>query len=260
MQSIFFRVIKRKQFISGIVVSILLGISCLITYGIVGNFPQESYIGYPVSIYSLQMLVLPLPTLIVFKFLFPVISALAVGDLIAEDFSTGYIKSLISHLTLKKYLTKNFLVSFVVGGSISSLVLITNFVTLTMFVPIAPLSRYYSMFLIDSQEFLPSLYYSYPFMYWLIRVGFVFVFAGCISLLSSIISFYFKNRYISIAMPMILIMFIDMIIRLIESDTATISSQFIGTENLRLTGILFIILTILASIFTIFYGAKNNEL
>ncbi|GGI65003.1 hypothetical protein ACFQOY_08815 [Enterococcus alcedinis] len=260
MNAIFFRVFRRKQFIAGIIISILLGISSLQTYGIIGNFPQQSYIGYPVSIYSLQMLVLPLPTFVIFKFLFPIISTVAVGDLIAEDFSTGYIKSLVSHLTLKKYLKNNFIASFVIGGSISSLVVIINFITLMMFVPVVPLNRYYSMFLVDSQEFFPSLYYDHSFIYWLIRLGLVFIFAGCISIIASIVSFYFKNRYIAIATPMILIMLIDMMIRLIESDPYTISSQFIGTEKLQITGVLFVSLTILATIFTVFYGAKNNEL
>lgn len=260
MKSILYRVAHRRQFYLLVTVNVVLGISGLFTSGVFGDFPQSNYLFYPVSAYSFPMIVTPFPSSVIFKFLFPLLVCVAVGDLVAEDINSGYIKSFIAHSNLKDYLTQNMLVSFIIGGIVGMLPAIINFISLLYFVPHTPLNQFYSMFLVNHQEFLPSLYYSHPLLYLIVRFIFIFIFGGALSLLATTLAFRGKNRYVAIVTPMFVVMAIDMVIQFMAPDRFTLSSQYIGTENIRMTGILFVLFIFIFAIFTRISGIKKHEI
>ncbi|OTP12615.1 hypothetical protein A5844_000848 [Enterococcus sp. 10A9_DIV0425] len=260
MYSILYRTLKKLQLKVMIGFSFILGVSSLITGDILISFPKESFLGYPASVFSFQLLVIPIPTLIIYRFLFPLFSSIAVGDTVAQDINTGYIKSAISHSTLKRYLTNHMFVSFFCGGIISILPVLVSMWGMLLFIPSIPLNRFYSMQLVDSQDFMPSIYYGHPFIYFTLRVAFIFVFGGALSLLSTIVSYLLKNRYLAIITPLFILMCIDMTIRIFRKESLTLTSQFIGTENLQWTGISFLLIIFLLSIFTVIQGVKKHEI
>lgn len=260
MKSIIYRMLKKRQFLVMLGFSFALGLSSLITGDVIKNFPQESFFGYPASVYSFQLLVIPIPTLIIFRFLFPLISSIAVGDNIAQDISTGYIKSFVSHSSLKKYLVNNIVISFILGGLVSIIPVLVSMWGMFLFIPHIPLNRFYSMMLVSSQEFMPNLYFEHPLFYFFIRVGFIFIFGGAISVLATIVSFYLKNRYLSVVVPMFVLMFIDMTIRVFQREKLTLSSQFIGTEKFQWTGVVFLVAILIFAGLTVVQGVRKHEI
>ncbi|AYG01124.1 hypothetical protein D7I46_08475 [Lactococcus allomyrinae] len=260
MGAILYRISKRHQLWLITICGIILGVSGLVTGKIIGNFPQDNYLFYPVSAYSMGILVIPFPAFVIYKFLFPLIASMGVGDLVAEDLNSGYIKSFIPRSNFKKYLSQNMLLSFFIGGIISIVPAVVNFISLFFFIPHTALNPYYSMFLVDSQEFIPQLYYGNPLIYFIIRIVFIFIFGGALSVFATSISFLMRNRYLSLAIPMFLVLFIDMIIQFFVPDRFTITSQFIGTQNIQVSGIIFITLVFIFSIVTLFVGVKKHEI
>ena len=51
-----------------------------------------------------------------------------------------------------------------------------------------------------------------------------------------------------------------MLISVLRAAKYSLSDQFIGTENLQLTGVLFVITILLFAVMTVIYGVKKNEI
>lgn len=260
MRTILYRVAHKRQFHLLLIINVILGLTDLFMGGILADFPQSNYLFFPVSAYSWSIIIYSGGVFPIFKFLFPLLVCAAVGDLVAEDINSGYIKSFIAHSNLKKYLTQNMVVSFIIGGIVGVLPAVINFVSLLYFVPQTPLNQFYSMFLVSHQEFLPGLYYSHPLLYLAVRFIFIFIFGGALSLLSTTLAFRAKNRYVAIITPLFIVMVIDMVIQLIAPSNFTLTSQYIGTEQMRITGILFIFFIFIFAIFTRISGIKKHEI
>lgn len=260
MKSIVYRVFKRKQFLAIIIFCFLIGLICLWSKQLIDHYPQDSYAFFPTSVYSLQMLVTNDTSLTLFKFFFPLIACVGVGDLISEDIKTNYIKSVVSHTGFNKYLRRNMVVSFILGGLVAIVPVVVDFITLLLFVPHTPLNQYYSMFLVSNGEFMPGLYYQHPFIYLLVRLLFIIILGAALSVLTTSLAYLFKNRYIAIAAPWFIFLALEMTLSLLSSGRATISAQFIGTEPLQLSGIIFVILCLLIGLFTAIYSTRQHDI
>ncbi|WP_195513893.1 hypothetical protein [Enterococcus sp. 1001283B150225_161107_E12] len=260
MRAILYRVLRRRQFLYMLAFMVVLGLSCLFTYGIIGQYPWKGGYDEPTSLYSLHMLVIPAVTLITFNFSFSLLATIPIGDILAEDRQSGYMKSMVSHITLKKYLINHFLLAFLIGGCLVVIPVLVNFISLLFFIPVTPLHRFYSMFLVPSDEFMPHLYYDHPGIYLLVRSAFLFLYGGCLSLFASICAYLTHNRYLAILIPMFFVLVSDMLISVLRAAKYSLSDQFIGTENLQLTGVLFVITILLFAVMTVIYGVKKNEI
>lgn len=107
---------------------------------------------------------------------------------------------------------------------------------------------------------MPHLYYDHPGIYLLVRSAFLFLYGGCLSLFASICAYLTHNRYLAILIPMFFVLVSDMLISVLRAAKYSLSDQFIGTENLQLTGVLFVVTILLFAVMTVIYGVKKNEI
>ncbi len=259
-KAILHRFITTKKTLFMCLVGILIGIGPVLSNNFYIFHPVNYYLGYPISAFSVNFLLIPSIFLIIYRTLFPLIVTISFADIYAEDVSTGYGRTLLSKVSLKKYLRSYLFASFVSGGIIAILPLITNFIALLLTVPLVSLNPYYSMPVLNEQSFLVTLYFSHPFIYFGVKFILIFFFAGLLSSLATAFSFLYPNKYLTIILPMFLISFLDMVIQIFAPSDDTLLRQFIGVQSMNCFPLIFATLTIIFIGFCYFIRSKHYEM
>lgn len=205
------RVLSRPVFWLLLSVGFIIAIIPVIQYWPHG-VTEDYYMTYPRSAYVSWMYLSGLSNLYnIYTLIFPLLAALAYSDTYAEDFNTGYIKSILTKVKKKKFLPARFIVNFCVGGCLAVFPLLINFLGEMAAFPLIDNNYYFGMVLIDQNSFLPSLFYHHPILYILMRLVLLFFLGGLLSSLGLALSTLVKNRYVVLVFPFIVFMGLDII-------------------------------------------------
>ena len=172
------------------------------------NVTADFYVLYPRSAY-VSWMYFSGETYYIYALIFPLLATLIYSDAYAEDFNTGLIKNILTRIEKKSYLAKRFVMNFLMGGGMAIVPLLINFLAQMLAYPLIENNYFFGMVLVTENSFWPDLFYQNPMAYVIVRLFLLFLLGGTISSTGLAFSTMFKNRYIIVILPFLLILGLD---------------------------------------------------
>jgi len=136
----------------------------------------------------------------------PLIAAMPAATLIKKDFNNGFFMQVKLKTTLKQVLRNYYVLSFLLGGLVVTLPLLINFTAIALKVPsVFPdnlLNQ--NILVINRNTLLVSLYYSHPFVHYLLNLMMVFLWGGLYALFTTALSLILTNRFFALSVGLLI--------------------------------------------------------
>lgn len=186
-------------------------------------------------------------------YIFPLCASITYSWSFICDYKKGYYFSACKKYGKHNYHLYKYIAVFLSSGSIAAIPLLLNFFSITLFIPlVSPDSVYDIYYGIFSGEFMAELYYNTPLAYLLIFILLCFIYNGLFGCLSYTISIYIKNAAVSISLPYLILICVELLKSRITQNTNTFIINFsplsflyaAKSHNANLLVVLVIMITI----------------
>ena len=204
--------LKRAILNKWMVISILIGfvICCLPIYEKFNNMqlflsskyvPGAEHIVTTATVYQQFILFDRFePCLYIFLFIMPILVSLPYGASFYNDTRSGYIKQIITRSNTRKYLFSKYLSTFISGGVVATIPVVTNFMILALIYPLNKPIRFYTNYR-GEETFTIDLFFEYPLLHTIFWCFVLFVVAGLLATISLAISRVVDNYFGIILTP-----------------------------------------------------------
>ncbi|WP_125545774.1 hypothetical protein [Levilactobacillus lindianensis] len=203
MLTLWHRLNKRTLF-SIFVIALLL--PSIQAYPILQQFTQQSN-SFHSSPYTLWMGIDSFHfASIAYYLVLPLIAALPAATLLKKDLSNGFFMQVKLKNTLKQVLRDYYVLAFLLGGLIVTLPLLVNFTAIALKVPSTFPDNLLNqnILVINRNTLLVSLYYTHPFVHYLLNLIMVFLWGGLYALFTTAISLNLNNRFFSLSVGLLI--------------------------------------------------------
>ena len=156
----------------------------------------------------------------------PLLSALAAGSTNSEDKKQRFLSMQLSRETPQKYLADINLSAFIAGGLLGIIPLILEGCYYFSKYSLRPLPKHYELSPIASNGWGAGLFFSHPFLFWLLCLLIIFVFSGLFSLIATA-SAAFRIPY-----------GMEIVIPFLISIASSLARDLTGFEGLSITSII----------------------
>lgn len=216
-----YKMIHNKYFIIGLSVGFLLTTISAITmirqYFQMLQYDQLSFeeLGYMTNPY------LPIQTLYnhwiggefssltysLFYLLLPILASIPYGWSIFDEIKNGAARNILIRIDRTKYFGGKYFVTFLSGGIVVTVPLITNILLVAMFIPaIKPDVCYDIYYGVLPPDLWSNLFYTNPLLYLVLYLMLNFVFSGIFATFSLAISFRLKHKIAVMLFPFFLLL------------------------------------------------------
>ena len=164
-----------------------------------------------------------------------IIVVLPYGVSYYTDVKSGYIKQIVSRMSIKSYTRAKYIATFISGGIVIGLPLFIEFLAVAT---IFPIHRPYrpSSIMYGEETFLIDLYYEYPMIF---RLLLVFAVAGLLATMALLVAKYISNYFSIVITPFIFTFILAFCMRITEkAEIAFMNSLQAHSQNYNY-GILF---------------------
>ena len=198
-------------------------------------------------------------------FVFPLVACMPGGLSLYREIKTNYNAQMLIRERKEIYYLHKYIAAFISGGSIVCLPVILNIAVVALRFPFrAPDLNYDIFYKIQPFSFGSSMFYEYPWLYLIVRVAVIFVYAGLCAMLSVSISFICKNRYIILFVPQILFMIVNFSNMILRIPYELSPIRFLGAGNTYIvsTSVVFAEVAVLFVFCVVMYvyGSKRDVL
>lgn len=131
---------------------------------------------------------------IVIIFIMPILSVLPFGMSYYSDVKSGYIKQIVSRMSMKTYTRAKYIATFISGGLAVTLPLFLQFLLTATIFPLHKPDRFWCA-MIGQYCFDVDLFYEHPMIFTLFRLMLIFVVAGLLATVSLLVSKYIYNYF-----------------------------------------------------------------
>ncbi len=135
-----------------------------------------------------------------FYLFIPLIAAIPFADSYCFD-RAGYIKNIATRCNVKDYLISKYIAVFLSAGIAVSIPIIVNFIATAAVVPCLVPQASTFMFSISARSAFAKIFYTTPFVYFLIYLVIDFVIAGLFAGIALAVVIITKNRYVAVISP-----------------------------------------------------------
>ncbi len=156
---------------------------------------------YPQSVYNSWIggQARTLPSTLFYLFM-PLIAAIPFADSYCFD-KSGYIKNIATRCSIKDYLISKYIAVFLSAGIAVSIPIIVNFIATAAVVPCLVPQASTFLFSISARSAFDKIFYTTPFVYFLIYLVIDFVIAGLFAGIALAVVIITKNRYVAVILP-----------------------------------------------------------
>lgn len=159
---------------------------------------------YPFSVYNSCMGFSFDVWQLIFYTVFPILAAIPYADSLLRDIKSGYAKNLLLKAKREHYLFAKLAAVFTSGGLAVLLPLALNFYLTAMFLPTLLPHAATGFFPIFAYATGSALFYTHPFVYWLLFALLLFLTAGVLACTALAFSFFIRYTYIVLLCPFLL--------------------------------------------------------
>ncbi len=198
-------------------------------------------------------------------FIFPLTAVMPSGLSIYKERKSNYAAQMLIRERRTNYYLKKYISAFVSGGTIVCLPIVLNIAIVAMKFPFrAPDLNYDIYYKMQSFSFGSIMFYRYPFLYLLMRLVVIFIYAGLCAILSVSISFVCKNRYMILFTPIILFMVINFSNNVVRIPYEMSPIRFLGAGNIFIVSTPVVlgeaVVLLVVSFVMYLYGSKQDVL
>lgn len=238
----------------------ILNITKYISISISDNYLQGYIKGYLETTYDNFILFNLTPLSNILILIFPLLSCISYSDSYLEDVQSGVIKFIYTRQSKVKYLISKFLSNFIVAGVSIAVPLMINFIIIILLYPSIPPHPVLGKVTIMDGGLFPDLYYSKPIVYIFMWIVIYFLYAGAFASIGLSLGVIIKNKYITIILPFIVYMVVEIIVELIDKPMYS-PQQFLYLSRSQSPYIIICEFAIifLISITIFLYGGYKNE-
>lgn len=170
----------------------------------------------------------------IFLFIFPILAVMPYGMSYYMDVRSGYIKQMVSRMSMKTYARAKYIATFVSGGVAITVPMIMNFLfTATIFPMHKPYRFLGNMF---GEQLLSGLFYNNPLIYTLFKLLLIFVVSGLMATISLLVSKYIFNYFSVFITPFVLTFLLEFSVYITEysyvSFSTNLRAEIANSENL----------------------------
>lgn len=194
----------------------------------------------------------------IYALILPLLASLAYADAYAEDFNSGLIKSILTKVKKRKYLLTRYIINFCVGGIVTILPLIINYLAQMTAFPLIDNNYFFGMDPIGGNAFYPMFFFNNPLLYIALRIIILFFLGGMLASLGLSLSTISKNRYIVLIFPFLVFMGLDVLFVNLIPHYA-ISDIFLFNAKASWGLPLYLIVGIAGSFIWYFSAGAKNE-
>ncbi len=185
-----------------------------------------------------------------------------------SDKKSGYINHLLTKTNRSKYFFSKYIATFLSGGALAVIPIITNFIICACFIPaITPNALYKDYYDLPQNFPLSSYFYSEPMIFILYAFALIFIFAGLWATVGITISLYIKNKIAIFMLPFLFLLALLYVNIGIFDDAPTIElfslsqayvSSYLGIPTVTVM-CSWIVAIILISYITYLTKVKNKD-
>lgn len=157
--------------------------------------PEIDQYPYPISLFAMWLGadMFTFPSQLCFISL-PFIAFLPFGAQYLQDIKTGYIKNIAILTNRNKIFSLYFLTTFITATAVTIYMFVLNFLVSAMIYPaIQPLPE--ASFPIKSGDFLATVFYELPILYYIIYIIIIAIYMGALSCMGIALTQHFKNVF-----------------------------------------------------------------
>lgn len=194
--------------------------------------------------------------------LLPLLACLPFADSYCLDINSGNIKNVFIRSKKENYFTSIIFVNFIVGGLVYIIPLLINLWILAILLP-SILPNFMNGGSINDVSMWGNLYYSHPYIYFLLYIIIDFLYAGTFATIGLAVSMLTKKRFGAIIIPFLIYMMIFLVFQLVGIPQLA-PTKFLSpgqeVNGIRLSYIIieFLILFV-GSLITFILGAYKRE-
>lgn len=165
-------------------------------------------------------------------FLFPIAAVMPAGLSLYKEKKTNYTAQMLIRENKNVYYLHKYLAAFISGGVIVCLPVILNIMVVALRFPFrTPDLNYDIYYKIQPFSFASGLFYTRPWLYLILRLAVIFLYAGLCAVLSTSVSFICRNRYIIVFTPQILFMVVNFCNMAFQIPYELSPIKFLGAGN-----------------------------
>ena len=195
--------------------------------------------------YDQWILFSPNQHIVIIFFIMPILATLPYGTSFYSEMKIGYVKQMVSRMSMKTYMRAKYIATFITGGMVVVVPMLAQFFALATILPLHKPYRYY-MAIIGEETFCIDLFYEHPMIYTLFRILLVFVVAGLLATLALLVSKHIYNYFSVFITPFVLsfmLIFLSRVTGVGEIDfSATLHAQTNSQYNYSILFVEIIIL------------------
>ncbi len=166
-------------------------------------------------------------------FVIPLAAVMPHGLSLYNDKKTYYIAQALIREKKHRYYRNKIIAAFISGGVMASLPLLFNIAIVALKFPFRnPDLNYDIYYKIQPFSFGSVLFYKSPWLYLIIRITMVFIYAGLSAMLSISISFFSNNRYVILFAPLLLFLVINFVTPILRIPYELSPIRFLGAGNI----------------------------
>ncbi len=263
--------LKRAFFNKNYLVALAIGVIVAVTHFATQVIPQVGSLNnymlgkgeYPLSVFNTWIGGESWSSFaLLFNTLIPIICTIPFVDSFYMDNKTGYTKNLLIREKQQNYFISKFISVFVSSGTVAVIPLLLNlFLTATVMPALIPDASAMT-FSLNASCMLSELFYTHPFLYILIYMIIIFMYAGLLSIIGLVVSFLAENRIFVTLFPFMFYILTDYILEFIGASGYSIRYMLRIDQPKAVSGDkLILVYVILMSILIAIYHikAKNYE-
>ncbi len=202
----------------------------------------------------------------IFFFVFPLCAVIPYGLSFYQERRSGYMAQMVLRETRGKYLCNKIIAVFLSGGLVITLPVVLNIMAVAMFIPAyKPDLNYDIYYAVQPFSFGSELFYSTPWLYLVLRVATIFLYAGLAASMSFAITFLTRNRFVILFSPMIFFLLLNYSYTLFPVIYEISPLRFLGAGNICLVSTFVVVgeaLILFISVITVvlLMGRKKDVL
>ena len=140
---------------------------------------------------------------VVLLYIAPLLVVLPHGVSYYSDYKSGYIKQILTRVSMKQYTRAKYISTFISGGSILIITMIIQFMVLATFLPLHKPQIHHGM-LSGEITFGIELFYEHPFVFTLMWWIIGFVASGVFACIALIVSKFISNYFSILITPFVI--------------------------------------------------------
>lgn len=154
----------------------------------------------------------------IFFFVFPLLATIPYSWSFLLENQNGYIKNIVLRVDKKVYLISKYISTFVVGGLSVTIPLLFDFLIMGLIAPNQLPDLIYPYYTVFQGGFMSEIFYTLPVLYVLVYMFIIFIISGLIATISMSMAVFIKNKIVILITPFILLLIIEYIISLIQTN------------------------------------------